>query len=129
MIEDILPLAPLQEGLLFHSLFDPKEQDDYLVQFVIDLQGPLLEEALENAAKALLQRHVSLRAGFVHLGLKQPVQIITKDIVLPWKMIDLRSSSNRYQQEQFAQFLSEDRRCRFDLEHAPLCGLLWSDSM
>lgn len=37
-LQDILPLAPLQEGLLFHSVYDEAGPDVYLVQQAIDLE-------------------------------------------------------------------------------------------
>ena len=40
-LEDILPLSPLQEGLLFHALYDAQGPDVYTVQLVLDLEGPL----------------------------------------------------------------------------------------
>ena len=40
-IEDILPLSPLQEGLLFHALYDAGAPDVYTVQLVLALEGPL----------------------------------------------------------------------------------------
>ena len=65
-IEDMLPLSPLQEGLLFHALYDAQAPDVYTVQLVLALQGPLDGAALQAAAQALVQRHASLRAGFRH---------------------------------------------------------------
>ena len=47
-IEDILPLSPLQEGLLFHALYDAQAPDVYTVQFELDLEGPLDEAALKS---------------------------------------------------------------------------------
>ena len=40
-IDDILPLSPLQEGLLFHALYDAQAPDVYITQLVLDLEGPL----------------------------------------------------------------------------------------
>ena len=40
-IEDILPLSPLQEGLLFHALYDVGAPDVYIVQLALALEGPL----------------------------------------------------------------------------------------
>ena len=40
-VEDILPLSPLQEGLLFHAHYDAQAHDVYTVQLVLALQGPL----------------------------------------------------------------------------------------
>ena len=38
-IEDILPLSPLQEGLLFHALYDAQGPDVYTVQLELELEG------------------------------------------------------------------------------------------
>ena len=63
-LEDILPLSPLQEGLLFHALYDTQGPDLYTVQLVFGLEGPLDAQGLQAAAEALLRRHTSLRACF-----------------------------------------------------------------
>src|ERR1700730_16521256 len=75
-IEDVLPLSPLQEGLLFHALYDAQGPDIYTSQLMLVLEGPLESEALQAAANALVRRHASLRAAFRHENLNRPVQII-----------------------------------------------------
>ena len=65
-LEEVLPLSPLQEGLLFHALYDAQGPDLYTVQLELDLAGLLDERRLEAAMHALVQRHSSLRAGFQH---------------------------------------------------------------
>ncbi len=40
-MEDMLPLSPLQEGLLFYALYDAQALDVYTVQLVLALEGPL----------------------------------------------------------------------------------------
>ncbi len=40
-LEDILPLSPLQEGLLFHALYDAQGPDLYTVQLELELEGAL----------------------------------------------------------------------------------------
>src|SRR6185437_10943570 len=47
-LEDVLPLSPLQEGLLFHALYDAKAPDVYTVQLVLALAGPLDSGALRQ---------------------------------------------------------------------------------
>ena len=54
-IEDILPLSPLQEGLLFHALYDAQAPDVYTVQLELGLDGPLDSDALQAAARALVR--------------------------------------------------------------------------
>ena len=88
-IEDILPLSPLQEGLLFHALYDVQALDVYTVQLELGLAGPLDSDALQAAARALVHRHASLRASFRHENLSRPVQIILPRVTVPWRRIDL----------------------------------------
>ena len=53
-IEDVLPLSPLQEGLLFHALFDAQGPDIYTMQIAFVIDGPLQSDALQAAAEALV---------------------------------------------------------------------------
>ncbi len=64
VVEDVLPLSPLQEGLLFHALFDEDAVDVYNVQLAFDLSGALDAGVLRRSAEVLVGRHASLRACF-----------------------------------------------------------------
>jgi Condensation domain/Phosphopantetheine attachment site len=119
-LEEVLPLSPLQEGLLFHALYDAKAPDVYTVQFVLGLEGPLDSGTLQAAVHALLQRHASLRACFQHHNLSRPVQIIMPTVALPWRSIDLSLLDDPARQQRLAQILAEDRVARFDLASPPL---------
>jgi non-ribosomal peptide synthase protein (TIGR01720 family) len=90
-LADILPLSPLQQGLLFHALcnYDQQIQDVYTVQSVFELTGIVNTEAMRTAFSALLKRHPHLGAGFLHEGFEQPLQLIPRDSPLPWREIDL----------------------------------------
>ncbi|HEY4250031.1 MAG TPA: condensation domain-containing protein, partial [Roseomonas sp.] len=125
-IEDILPLSPLQEGLLFHALYAAQGPDVYTTQFDLGLQGRLDGERLKTAAQALLQRHASLRAGFQHDKLEKPVQIIVSAVTLPWHCIDLSGLDADAQTAQLAGIVATERTHRFDLTTPPLlrCTLI-----
>ena len=75
-LAEVWPLPPLQEGLLFHALYDTDAPDVYTVQHFFDLEGPVDPARLRAAGQALLERHVNLRAGFRTLGSGQAVQVI-----------------------------------------------------
>ncbi|MFE4369085.1 amino acid adenylation domain-containing protein [Streptomyces sp. NPDC056835] len=75
-LTDVLPLTPLQQGLLFHSLYAPDSPDVYQAQLVLRLRGEVDGEALRAAAAVLLERHPNLRAAFVHHELPRPVQVV-----------------------------------------------------
>ena len=119
-IEDILPLSPLQEGLLFHALYDAQAPDVYTVQLVLSLQGPLDAAALQAAVQALIDRHASLRAGFQHESLSRPVQIIVPHLAAPWHRIDLSLLDAAEREQRLAGILAQDRAERFDLASPPL---------
>ncbi|CAM5559899.1 Amino acid adenylation domain-containing protein OS=Streptomyces tendae OX=1932 GN=GUR47_35325 PE=4 SV=1 [Streptomyces tendae] len=119
-LQDILPLAPLQEGLLFHSVFDEKAPDVYLVQQAIDLEGDLDTAALAAACRTLLRRHANLRAAFRYQGLKRPVQLIPHQVELPWEETDLSRLPEPERSAAADRLLEEDRLRRFDLGRPPL---------
>ncbi|MFF2549305.1 amino acid adenylation domain-containing protein, partial [Kitasatospora sp. NPDC058063] len=120
-LADVLPLSPLQEGLLFHSLYDERAADVYTVQLVLDLDGPLDPAALRAAADGLLRRHPNLRAAFRHEGLARPVQLIPHEVELPWTATDLSGHADEAaRQAELTRLLAADRGRRFDLARPPL---------
>ncbi|MBO0821418.1 MAG: non-ribosomal peptide synthetase, partial [Nocardiopsaceae bacterium] len=126
-VADILPLAPLQEGLLFHALYDDGAPDVYVVQLSLELAGRIDPGRLRAAAQALLARHPHLAARFVVRGSGQPVQVIPKASEVPWRELDLaRAAEARAaegtgaEEEALAAVAAEDRRRRFDLSRPPL---------
>ncbi|MQS39212.1 condensation domain-containing protein, partial [Streptomyces katsurahamanus] len=84
LVEDVWPLSPLQEGLLFHAAFDDQSPDVYQGQRMLELVGPLDIDRLRRSWKALLARHSSLRASFRGRKSGEAVQIIAREAVLPW---------------------------------------------
>ncbi|MBO0782037.1 MAG: hypothetical protein J2P37_24725, partial [Ktedonobacteraceae bacterium] len=118
--EEILPLTPLQEGLLFHALYDEQAPDVYTVQVSLDLEGVLDEEALKAAAVMLMKRHSILRACFEHIGMREPVQIIRKEVILPWQRTDLSIFEESERNQRWAQIMDEDRRHHFHVGTPPL---------
>ena len=119
-MEDMLPLSPLQEGLLFYALYDAQALDVYTVQLVLALEGPLDGAALATAAQALMERHGSLRAGFEHENLSRPVQVIVAGVRPPWRSLDLSLLDEAGREERLADILVQDRAERFDLASPPL---------
>ncbi|MEU1025639.1 condensation domain-containing protein, partial [Streptomyces sp. NPDC005904] len=119
-LQDILPLAPLQEGLLFHSVYDETATDVYLVQQAIDLEGDLDTAALRAACRTLLARHANLRAAFRYAGLKRPVQMIPHQVALPWEELDLTGHPEQERGAAADRALEGDRLRRFDLAKPPL---------
>ncbi|MBB5912910.1 mycobactin peptide synthetase MbtF [Nocardia transvalensis] len=83
-IEDVLALAPLQEGLFSLSHLSGADHDVYTIPFVVDIDGPLDTAALRASFEALLRRHANLRAVFWDQDVPRPVQIVPARVELPW---------------------------------------------
>src|SRR6185312_1338273 len=119
-LEDILPLAPLQEGLLFHALYAAQGPDVYITQLVLGLEGALDGATLRTAADALLARHASLRVAFRHAELSRPVQIVMAAVRAPWRSVDLSGFDAATQDARLKAVMAEDYATHFDLGTAPL---------
>ncbi|WP_329618540.1 non-ribosomal peptide synthetase [Streptomyces sp. S465] len=122
--EDILPLSPLQEGLLFHALYDEKGHDVYTVQVVLDLGGTLDVAALKESAAALLRRHANLRVGFLHPKQSRPVQVVSREVRLPWAEADLGGLDADARAAELARLQDQEKAHRFDLSRPPLMRFL-----
>ncbi|WP_051386445.1 non-ribosomal peptide synthetase [Actinokineospora inagensis] len=116
-LEDVLPLSPLQQGLLFHSEYGTETDDPYLVQFVLDLDGPLDAVVLRTAAQALIDRHANLRACFRRRKTGELLAPVPREVALPWREQDVTES-------EWDGVLAADRAERFDLAQAPLLRVL-----
>ena len=123
-IEDILPLSPLQEGMLFRNILDSEGPDNYTVQLVLDLAGPLDPAALREAGNALFRRHANFRAGFYHKGDVQPVQVIQKQVFPAWRDVDLTAVSGAERALSQEKLLAAERAQRVDLSRPPLTRFL-----
>ena len=120
-LEDVLPLTPLQSGMLFHALYDSRAVDVYTAQFVFDLEGPVSVPALHAAIAGLLRRHANLRVGFLHEDLDEPVQAVAAEVPVPLEELDLGAvEAGGTVEERLAAFLEADRTRRFDLTTPPL---------
>ncbi|OLS62232.1 non-ribosomal peptide synthetase [Pseudomonas putida] len=90
-IEDIYPLAPMQQGMLFHSLY-AQEAGNYINQLRVSVSG-LQAARLHQAWQALLDHHPVLRSGFVS-DASQPVQVVQRRVELPFVEIDARERAD-----------------------------------
>jgi putative pyridoxal-dependent aspartate 1-decarboxylase len=121
-IEDFYPLSPMQQGILFHSLADSKS-GVYFEQFSWNLKGILDVESFRRAWQKVVERHSILRTCFVWSGLKEPVQIVHRQVDLPWQEYNWQHLSPEEQQKKLQFFLQSDRSSGFELKQAPLMRL------
>ncbi|MBW5425213.1 non-ribosomal peptide synthetase, partial [Streptomyces sp. BG9H] len=118
------PLSPLQEGLLFHADFDDSGPDVYAVQFTLDVEGPLDAGRLRTSWQALLDRHAALRASFHRRKSGEAVQLITRNVTLPWREADLSAHPAADRPARVEKLAARERAERLDLSAPPLLRLL-----
>ncbi|MFI9757073.1 amino acid adenylation domain-containing protein [Streptomyces sp. NPDC051963] len=119
-VEDVLPLSPMQEGMVFHALYDAHARDVYTGQLTLRLEGPLDPERMRTAAEALVARHANLRAAFRTQRSGRPVQVVRTTVRTPWCVTDLSARPAGEREEEFERLLAADRDERFDLARPPL---------
>src|SRR6185437_7428233 len=106
--EAAFPLSPMQQGMLFHSLYNP-ESGVNVEQIIGELQHPLDVPIFQQAWEKTMSRHPILRASFHWDGLKIPVQEIHACPKLPFERHDWRPLSEIERQQNLKAFLRTDR--------------------
>ncbi|MFD8689678.1 amino acid adenylation domain-containing protein [Streptomyces sp. NPDC059651] len=120
LLEAALPLAPLQEGMLFHALYDDQGVDVYTIQVSLAVEGRLRPQALRDAAAEVVARHPALRAGFHVRRTGKPVQLVRRQVEVPWEELDLRHLTSAAQERELVGHRTRDRLRGFDLARPPL---------
>ncbi|GEJ57769.1 non-ribosomal peptide synthetase [Anaeromyxobacter diazotrophicus] len=118
-IEAIFPLAPMQEGMVFHALQSPGTAL-YHEQLSVPLEGDLDPGAFARAWSWLAERHAVLRTAFAWKSPRQMLQVVQRRAALVPRCEDWRALHPPAQEERLAAFLEADRREGFDLARAPL---------
>ncbi|MGW0720469.1 condensation domain-containing protein, partial [Streptomyces sp. NPDC002778] len=119
-IEDILPLSPLQEGFVFLSLLHEGGLDPYVSQVAFDLHGRYDDSRMRRAARALLERHPNLRAGFRQRRNGAWAQLVLREPELSWQEHDLGALPTEDRELAAGRLAAEERARPFDLGRPPL---------
>ena len=122
-VESIYPLSPMQEGMLFHSLYTP-DSGIYCSQTLITLEGEINLTVFRQAWEKVVERHSVLRTLFLWEKREKPLQIVRKKVDLPWDYQDWRNLSPREQQQRLDLLLQTERQQGFELKVAPLMRCL-----
>ena len=116
-VQDIYPLAPLQEGILFHHLLGG-QGDAYLLRTAIAFDSAARADAFLDAMQTVIDRHDILRTGLHWEGVDAPLQVVRRRAELAridhGRQADLQAAS--------AHLLAatDPDRTRLDLRRAPL---------
>ncbi len=118
-IEDLLPLTPMQEAMLFHYI-SAAENDLYLEQVCLEIEGRLDISGLTAAWNRVIELHPALRTCFRWKKIKQPVQMVLKRFRIIIDGHDISSVEDKLQEQALESLTSRIRREPLDLEDVPL---------
>lgn len=121
-LEDLYELSPMQQGILFHALYD-SGLGVYCEQFSCTLEGELNVSAFKHVWQRVLNLYPVLRTFFIWQRYDKPLQAVLQQVKLPWEQHDWRGLSPTEQEGQLEAFLQADRVRGFDLSRAPLMRL------
>ncbi|MGJ5138766.1 non-ribosomal peptide synthase/polyketide synthase [Bradyrhizobium oligotrophicum] len=140
-VEDIYPLSPMQQGMLFHTLRDG-DSGNYVSQIAVDVEGADAAR-LRAAWQAVTARHAVLRTAFVWRELSSaPQQVVHRQVPVPFVEEDWRdradSMDRATRDAALAEVAAAEWRAGFDLSRPPLqrvrlidlgggvCRLIWT---
>ncbi len=121
-VEDILPLTPLQEGMLFHRLVGGPD-DVYVDQAALLLEGVADPRAFALAWQRVTDRTPALRTRVVWEGVPVPLQVVHRNVRVPVTRLDWRECGEDERTERFARLRRDDLARGLDLGTAPLMRL------
>jgi amino acid adenylation domain-containing protein/thioester reductase-like protein len=119
-VQDIYPLTPLQEGMLFHHLLD-EHRDTYILSTVFEIESRARADALIAGLQRVINRHDALRTAVLWEGLSQPVQVVQRHCILP--VTETTLNADRDCSAQLREWLIRLAQ-GMDLRKAPLMRLL-----
>jgi hypothetical protein len=88
-VEDVYPLSPMQEGMLFDALYEPGP-GAYVIQVSSKIEGDCNIPAFQHAWQEILGRYPSLRSAFVWDRVERPLQVVRKQVSLTRDQPDWR---------------------------------------
>jgi amino acid adenylation domain-containing protein/non-ribosomal peptide synthase protein (TIGR01720 family) len=116
-LEDVYPLSPMQR--LFYAMEGAHAEPGF-EQWQFRVDGPIETKLLRRAIEQVMARHPILRTAFVSDEGAEPLQVVMRQVALPWSEEDWRGLAPADQEARLRQFLQTDQRERFDLAQAPL---------
>ena len=121
-VADILPLTPMQAGMLFHGLVDPAAHT-YFNQIQTHLSGVHDPAALAAAWQQTVDATPALRGRLAWEGVPEPVQVVRRHVTVPVTHADWRDLPAEHRDGALAALLRADRAAGLDLSTAPLMRL------
>jgi amino acid adenylation domain-containing protein len=81
-VQDVYPLSPLQEGMLFHHLVNGRGADTYVIPMLFSLPSKEKLESFTEALQEVIRRHDVLRTAVLWEKLPHPLQVVHRKVEL-----------------------------------------------
>ncbi|WP_037892063.1 condensation domain-containing protein, partial [Streptomyces viridochromogenes] len=121
-VEDVLPLLPMQSGMLFHALMG-SGAPAYFEQLVFVVDGVSDVEAFAGAWQRVVDAVQALRVGVVWEGVAEPVRVVHRSVTLPVEVVDWRGAGAEDVGARWDALVVADRERGLDLRQVPLARL------
>ncbi len=118
-IQDIYPLAPLQEGILYHHLLEP-DADVYVTSHLLSFDSEERLRDFVSGFEQLIARHDILRTAVLWEGLREPVQVVYRTAALPLEWLPPESDSVQPTAEDRLWRDGAQGRRRIEVRQAPM---------
>jgi amino acid adenylation domain-containing protein/non-ribosomal peptide synthase protein (TIGR01720 family) len=118
-ISDVYPLSPIQQGLLFHTLYEPARSGTYVEQLSCTLEGSVDQRFFEQAWQEVIDGHPILRTSFAWEGLQEPLQIVHRSARATFIQHDWRQLAGG-QGRRLEELRRADVEQGFNLDSPPL---------
>ncbi|NWA25217.1 amino acid adenylation domain-containing protein, partial [Pseudomonas gingeri] len=125
-VQDIYPLAPLQEGILYHHLA-AEQGDPYVLQILFKMTSRERLSAFIDALQSVIERHDILRTAVLWQGLETPMQVVWRQARLYLEQVEFDPSEGEIA-DQLRQCF-DPRHSRLDITQAPLMRLAFAEDL
>ncbi|MCU0286299.1 MAG: amino acid adenylation domain-containing protein, partial [Acidobacteria bacterium] len=122
-IEDILPLTPMQEGMLFYNLKFPGGSH-YFEQLTLDISGTIDFQVFKKAWDLVIETNQMLRTLFRWEGVENPMQVVLKKHEFEPVYYDLSCANDDQVKKTAAEIIADDRKIKFSLQEVPFRVML-----
>ncbi|WP_366592772.1 plipastatin non-ribosomal peptide synthetase PpsC [Bacillus subtilis] len=114
-IQDIYPLSFMQEGMLFHSLYDEQSRA-YFEQASFTIHGQLDLERFQKSMDAVFDRYDIFRTAFIYKNVAKPRQVVLKQRHCPVHVEDISHLNEKDKEHCTEAFKEQDKSKGFDLQ-------------
>ena len=112
LVTDVLPLAPMQLGMLYHRLLDPTSSA-YVGHVHLAIDGHVDPGLLRATCERLIERHEALRTAVMVDGVSKPVQVVLSTRAPALRLVDISGAPDADSAVRDA--IAQDRAAGFDL--------------